>query len=129
MAYYRAVKRKLASAGWKNTAHRRRDLPAHDMFCYRRVPMNRLIDKLGLTAYADYPVPLSEQERYPKEVRIPLKQHIGVPSTPTVREGQKVKQGDLIASVPEGKLGANVHSSISGSVVEVTARYVRVEMA
>ncbi len=127
MAYYRAVKRKLAEAGWKNTLHRRSDMSPHEMFCYRRVPMNRLIDKLGLADYRDYPVPLSEQERRPKEVRIPLKQHIGVPSIPAVREGQKVKQGDLIASIPEGKLGANVHASISGNVAEVTEKYIRLE--
>ncbi len=128
MAYYRAVKQRLLEAGWKNTVHRRSDMSPHDMFCFRRVPVNRLIDKLGLTDYRDYPVPLSEQERHPKVVRIPLKQHIGVPSIPTVREGQEVKQGGLIASIPEGKLGANVHASISGKVLEVTEKYIRVVM-
>jgi Na+-translocating ferredoxin:NAD+ oxidoreductase RnfC subunit len=127
MAYYRAVKRKLADAGWKNTLHRRRDLPPHDMLAYRRVPMSRLIDKLGLTAYRVYPVPLDERERKPKEVRIPLRQHIGVPATPTVKEGAEVKRGELIAAVPEGKLGANVHASVSGKVVEVGEKAVRVE--
>jgi Na+-translocating ferredoxin:NAD+ oxidoreductase RnfC subunit len=127
MAYYRAVKRDLGEAGWKNTVHRRRDLAPHEMFDYRRVPMNRLIDKLGLTAYRDYAVPLSERDQQPAEVRIPLKQHIGVPATPTVKEGDQVKQGDLIASIPEDKLGANVHASVSGTVLEVTEKYVRIE--
>jgi len=127
MAYYRAVKRKLREAGWKNTVHRRRDLTPHDMFDYRRIPVSRLIDKLGLTAYRDYAVPLNEQERQPKEVRIPLKQHIGVPATPTVKEGDKVKRGDLIASVPDDKLGANVHASVSGKVVEVTEKHIRIQ--
>lgn len=127
MAYYRAVKRQLAEAGWKNTVHRRRDLMPHEMFAYRRVPMGRLIDKLGLTAYRGYTAPLHEQEWQPKEVRIPLKQHTGVPATPTVKEGDKVKQGDLIASIPKDKLGANVHASVSGKVKGVTATYVRIE--
>lgn len=126
MAYYRAVKRKLRLAGWKNTVHRRKDLTPHEMFNYRRVPMSRLIDKLGLAAYRDYAVPLNEQERHPEEVRIPLKQHIGVPATPTVKEGDKVKPGDRIATIPEGKLGAMVHTSIDGTVREITEAYVRV---
>jgi Na+-translocating ferredoxin:NAD+ oxidoreductase RnfC subunit len=89
--------------------------------------MNRLIDKLGLTAYRDYPVPLDERQRTPKEVRIPLKQHIGVPAVPTVKEGAEVKQGDLIAAVPEGKVGANVHASVSGRVTEVEAKHICIE--
>jgi Na+-translocating ferredoxin:NAD+ oxidoreductase RnfC subunit len=127
MAYYRSVKGKLAEAGWKNTIHRRRDLPPHDMFCYRRVPMNRLIDKLGLTSYRDHPAPLDERERKPKEARIPLKQHIGVAALPTVKEGAEVKQGELIAAAPEGKLGANVHATVSGRVAEVAEKEIRVE--
>jgi Na+-translocating ferredoxin:NAD+ oxidoreductase RnfC subunit len=128
MAYYRAVKRSLREAGWKNTEHRRKDLTPHDMFDYRRVPMSRLIDKLGLTAYRDYAVPLNEQERKLKEVRIPLKQHIGAPATPTVKEGTKVKPGDLIASIRDDKLGASVHASVSGRVAEVAEKGIRIEV-
>jgi Na+-translocating ferredoxin:NAD+ oxidoreductase RnfC subunit len=126
MAYYRAVKRKLAEAGWKNTVHRRRDLTPHEMFAYRRVPMARLIDKLGLTAYRSHKAPLDEHDWQPKEVRILLKQHTGVPATPTVKEGSTVNRGDLIASIPDGKLGANVHASVEGKVVEVTEKYVSI---
>ena len=36
-----------------------------------------------------------------------------------VRPGQKVKTGDLIASPPQGKLGANIHASIEGRVLTV----------
>jgi Na+-translocating ferredoxin:NAD+ oxidoreductase RnfC subunit len=126
MAYYRGVKRELREAGWKNTQHRRKDLTPHEMFDYRRVPMSRLIDKLGLTAYRDYAVPLNEQERKPEEVHIPLKQHIGAPATPAVKEGAQVKRGDLIASIPDDKLGANVHASIDGTVREITEAYIRV---
>jgi len=124
MAYYRAVKRQLAEAGWKNTVHRRKDLTAHAMFEYRRVPVGRLIDKLGLTAYRNHVAPLNEREWRPKEVRIPLKQHIGVPAEPVVKEGDSIKQGELIASIPEDKLGANVHASISGTVKAVTQEYI-----
>lgn len=127
MAYYRAVKRQLAEAGWKNTVHRRKDLTPHEMFSFRRVPMGRLIDKLGLTPYRNYKAPLDEQERIPKQVRLPLKQHAGVPAQPVVRAGDRVKRGDLIAAVPEGKLGANVHASVGGKVREVTDKHIVIE--
>jgi Na+-translocating ferredoxin:NAD+ oxidoreductase RnfC subunit len=52
-------------------------------------------------------------------VVIPLKQHVGVPAEATVKAGDKVKEGDLIGEIPEGKLGARVHASIDGKVVEV----------
>ena len=129
MAYYRAVKRQLSDAGWKNTVHRRKDVTAHEMYCYRRVPMDRLIDRLGLAPYRDYAVALNERDRKPQEVRIPLKQHIGVPATPMVKEGATVARGDLIASIPEGKLGAHVHASIDGEVAEVSEKYVRITAA
>jgi Na+-translocating ferredoxin:NAD+ oxidoreductase RnfC subunit len=127
MLYYREVKRKLAEAGWKNTVHRRHDLTAHEMLPYRRVPMNRLLDRLGLSAYRKRGAPLNERDWQPKEVRIPFKQHIGAPAEPVVEEGSAVKCGDLIATIPEGQLGANVHASIGGTVGQVTDEYVRIE--
>jgi Na+-translocating ferredoxin:NAD+ oxidoreductase RnfC subunit len=129
MAYYRAVKQKLREAGWKNTAHRRTDLTPHDMLRYRRVPMSRLIDRLGLSAYRDYPVPLRDQGRDPDQVRIPLRQHVGAPSRPVVDEGVQVQRGQLIAAVPDDSLGANVHASVSGKVVEVTEESIQIEGA
>jgi biotin carboxyl carrier protein len=44
-----------------------------------------------------------------------------------VKVGKKVKQGDLIASVPEGKLGAEVHASVEGRVREVSGQDVVIE--
>ncbi len=119
MAYYKAVKRNLEASGWVNTRHRRSDLKVHDMFDGRRVPTHRLMDKLGLTRYRDLPVPLDESPVRPGRVTIPLKQHTGVAAQPTVKQGDKVRPGDLIGQVPEGKLGADVHASIRGTVREV----------
>ena len=50
---------------------------------------------------------------------VPVKQHIGVPSEPTVKVGDKVKCGQLIAVCPQGKLGANIHASVDGTVKSV----------
>jgi Na+-translocating ferredoxin:NAD+ oxidoreductase RnfC subunit len=47
-------------------------------------------------------------------VRVLLKQHAGVPSIAVVKSGDRVRVGDLLASPPEGKLGARIHASIDG---------------
>lgn len=55
-----------------------------------------------------------------------LKQHIGSPSKPIVQEGDKVLRGQLIAEAPKDQLGANVFSSVSGVVEEVTEQQIRI---
>ena len=54
----------------------------------------------------------------PKTVSIPITQHIGAPSKPVVAKGDKVKVGDKIAE-SAGFVSANIHSSVSGTVVKV----------
>jgi Na+-translocating ferredoxin:NAD+ oxidoreductase RnfC subunit len=39
-----------------------------------------------------------------------------------VSVGSRVEKGALIADIPEGRLGAKIHASISGNVVSVTDR-------
>lgn len=41
--------------------------------------------------------------------------NIGVPAEPVISDGAHVEKGQLIAACPEGKLGANLHASISGT--------------
>lgn len=54
----------------------------------------------------------------PEQVIIPLGQHIGAPATPIVQKGDTVKTGQLIAQA-NGFVSANIHSSVSGTVVAV----------
>lgn len=54
----------------------------------------------------------------PEQVIIPLGQHIGAPATPVVQKGDTVKAGQLIAQAA-GFVSANVHSSVSGTVVSI----------
>ena len=54
----------------------------------------------------------------PETVVIPLDQHIGAPSSAVVAKGDKVKVGTLIGKA-EGRVSANVHSSVSGTVMKV----------
>ncbi len=55
----------------------------------------------------------------PKAVKIPLSQHIGAHCTPCVKVGDRVLKGQIIGDVIQG-LGCPVHSSISGTVKEIT---------
>ena len=59
----------------------------------------------------------------PKEVIIPLLQHMGAPCEPLVKEGDKVQIGQKIGDSEE-KFSAPVHASISGTVKEVGKRTV-----
>jgi Na+-translocating ferredoxin:NAD+ oxidoreductase RnfC subunit len=90
----------------------------HPMAEFRRVPMRRLIAKLGLSEFNNTG-PLIEHEFKPSRVTIPLKQHAGSPAVPVVKCGDRVREGDLLGAPEAGKLGARIHASIPG-VVKVT---------
>lgn len=91
----------------------------------RRVPLTQLIQKLNFKEY-DVSAPFNPTKLKTDTVKIPLKQHIGETSIPIVKKGESVDAGQLIASVQEGQLGANIHSSISGIVKEVTELYIKI---
>lgn len=93
----------------------------HAMRHARRVSIERLIKKLALLDF-DHKAPLIEITQRFEKVTLPLKMHIGVPVTPLVKVGEPVKAGQLIGAVPDGKLGAALHASISGKVVTINDR-------
>ena len=97
----------------------------HPMRNHRRVPISRLIQRLGLTDY-DVPAPMLEGPMSPAEVHIPLSQHIGAPASPVVSVGDRVSEGQLIGAIPDGKLGATVHASITGQVSYVDNKAVHI---
>jgi Na+-translocating ferredoxin:NAD+ oxidoreductase RnfC subunit len=84
----------------------------------RKIPLKRLMERLEVTRYDSHP-PFYEDEIRVDKVSIPLQQHIGRPALPVVKEGDRVKKGDLIGEIPEGALGARVHASIDGTVEAV----------
>ncbi len=112
-----SLKDQLRQMGIKNSHHESPDR-ARDFREYRNYPTHRLIGNLGLRVY-DVPAPIRENPESVSEVRIAFSQGIGAPALPVVEAGNRVEKGDLIAKIPEGKLGSNVHASISGRVVEV----------
>ena len=91
----------------------------------KRVPLKRLRGRLNLEKYNN-PASIYLDPINAKEVDIPLNQHIGVPSIPVVKVGDKVKEGDLIAKYDESKLGVNIHASIDGEVIFVDNKMIKI---
>jgi Na+-translocating ferredoxin:NAD+ oxidoreductase RnfC subunit len=84
-----------------------------------------LIKRLNVQDY-DVHTPYNKEIPSPSGVKIFLKQHIGERTLPKVKIGDRVEEGDLIAEVPENKLGAHIHASIAGQVSQVTEDYIRI---
>lgn len=94
---------------------------------YRKVPEERLAARLGLSRY-DVEAPLQADDYWKEQdvihkVKIMMSQHIGAPAIPVVKNGTKVKRGDVIAK-PGNGLSVAIHASIDGIVREVTEKYV-----
>ncbi|MTI59033.1 MAG: electron transport complex protein RnfC [Firmicutes bacterium] len=108
------LKEELAKNNYKNT-HNRSIEQTHSMREYRKIPVKRLIKRLGIADY-DQSAPIIENDFNPEKIIIPMKQHIGAPAVPVVNLGNSITVGQLIASKPEDSLGANIHSGINGVV-------------
>ncbi len=70
------------------------------------------------------PTPLLELIEIPPptQVVLPLIQHLGEPATPTVKPGQKVRTGQLVAAPPTDR-SIPVHSPLTGVVIEITETF------
>ncbi len=93
----------------------------------RHVPVKRLMARLGLLPY-DLP---ARQEPFAEPVpavSIALRQHVGAPAEACVKAGDKVKAGQLIGEIPQRKLAARIHSSVSGQVREVTGTAIVIDV-
>jgi len=93
---------------------------------YKRVPMSKLISRLGLAKY-DVEAPILDTQVSSDSLKIMLSQSIGVPSAPCVKAGDRVKAGDVLGTFDESKLGTAVHSPVNGTVKEVTDKFIIVE--
>lgn len=86
---------------------------------WRKVPTSRLNCRIETAAYH----PVSEEdivEIRPEEVAIALRQGPGRLPDPLVAVGDVVEAGALIAAIPEGDMGSNLHASVEGIVVEIS---------
>ncbi len=124
-AVFKSVKENLISNGHKNILNEV-NLKAHSERDLRQFSALRVTQRLGM-AKQDRDAVFYPREFVPSKVKISLTQHVGRPSEPVVKQGDKVKKGDLIARIPESQLGANIHSSIKGTVSKVDEEFIYIE--
>lgn len=90
----------------------------HPLHEGRRVPIRSLTKRLHVQQY-EHPAPWRDEAPAPVRVILPLKQHAGAPARALVRAGDAVREGQAVAEVPEGAMGARLHASIAGVVERV----------
>jgi Na+-translocating ferredoxin:NAD+ oxidoreductase RnfC subunit len=100
------------------TRYARPDTPLtpHPMRAYRKIAPPKIMARMGLLSLYENKAK-DFAEITPERVKIPVRQHIGVPANPIVRVGDRVARGQLIAE-SGGKVSANIHASIEGIVTE-----------
>lgn len=116
-------KREMKAEGIKYVQSK--PVKVHPMKEGRRVPIKQLTKRLNLQEY-DVHTPYTPAKINVNNVKILLKQHVGEKSIPVVAIGSKVEKNQLIAKAVEGKLGTNIHASISGIVTHVSDDFIRI---
>ncbi len=86
------------------------------LFEYRRTPTRLLMRRLDLLRF-EAPHRFDSRPVQTGTLRLPLKQHAGAPSAPTVQTGDRVQSGQMVAEIAENALGARIFTPKSGRVL------------
>ncbi|MBI3890618.1 MAG: NADH dehydrogenase subunit, partial [Candidatus Wallbacteria bacterium] len=110
-------KKELRAAGmsWPKEELGPQSSVTHPMESYRHIPLGKLMLKLGIDRFVNKG-PLIEESVRSASFTVPLQQHVGVPAVAAVTAGQRVQEGDVLGSIPAGKLGAPIHAPVAGTV-------------
>lgn len=119
-----SVKQKLIEKDIRFTSEQK-EFNVRKTRSYRLLPSKRLIARLGLKDF-DKAAPMTEITIKPEIVYIALSQHVGAPAVPVVSVGDHVNTGQLIGNIPENSLGATIHASISGTVVDIEKGFIAI---
>lgn len=101
-------------------------LPEREM---RKAPTERVAARAGVGAYEDLKIDdfCSIKPEDAGCVRLSLRQGIGAPSVPVVKDGAAVKAGDRIAACPEKSLGSELHASVPGTIfIDPDGQYIEI---
>ncbi|MDO5479439.1 MAG: SLBB domain-containing protein [Clostridia bacterium] len=117
------AKAALAKAGYRRSGGLAPQKPRREREL-RLVPSEKLIDRLGIRQYVKDTVKRKYMDFNPDEVYIALSQHVGKPADPTVKVGDVVKRGDVVARTSEDALGTTMHASIDGKIKRIDNGYI-----
>ncbi len=98
----------------------------HPMADGRHVPISMLAKRLHVLDY-DLPAPLLKREISPRRLVLPLKQSAGTACLPKVKNGDRVKAGQIIGEPATNALGAILHAPIAGIIRDVNAQQIILE--
>ena len=112
------LKKELAKAGIRYQRPEGVEYTARPERGMRKAPTERVASRAGVGAYENLKIDdfFSVNPEEAGCVRLSLRQGIGAPSVPTVKDGDPVKAGERIAACPEKSLGSELHASVSGTV-------------
>jgi Na+-translocating ferredoxin:NAD+ oxidoreductase RnfC subunit len=119
------LKAELRRRGVANP-HGRANLKADEVRAWRQVPSARLRQRLGLAEYGDATT-VTGGAIAPRRVTLRLDQHAGAPAVAVVGAAGRVLEGDVVAEIPPGKLGARVHASVTGVVASASAEEIVID--
>ncbi len=94
------------------------EFESHPIRDGRKIPVSRISRRIDVLRY-DRDAPLKSKPLDINRVRIPFHQNVGVPCESMVKIGDRVEEGMMIGSPPDGALGAPIHASISGVVEHI----------
>ena len=106
---------KKASFKWSGSM----DVKVHPMRDGRHVPIKSLMRKLHVEDY-DHPAPLRPGVLSTNRAIMLLKQSAGTPALPSVRQGETVKTGQILAQPAPNAMGAILHAPFDGTITSIT---------
>lgn len=123
--YQQGLKQVGISKQYCVTNHFVRQNPVNQKRKYRKVPMERLLARLGLTKYKEKAI-LVDEVKETNRVKLLLNQSGGTPAIGIVKQGDLVNKGQMIGRAQQG-LSVSIHGSISGKVIEANDQYIVIE--